>query len=94
MRVNRLHQELEQRAVIGLFLIPRRVHLSNILTAVSCGYCSPKGDGLSDEHLVVSLDYRRVVFASGICLAQTGDFYLTEKELPGGQFKETDHGNH
>lgn len=79
MRVNQFRQEFEQRAVIGLFLIPRRVLLSQIFTAVSCAYRLWRGEGESDEHLVVSSDYRCLAFTSGICLAQIGDFYLTEK---------------
>jgi hypothetical protein len=34
---------------------------------------------------VGSLDYWDMVFASGVRLTEIGDFYLTEKELPGRQ---------
>jgi hypothetical protein len=42
---------------------------------------------------VSSLDYWDVVFASGVRLTEIGDFYLTEKELPGRQSGGEGHAN-
>ena len=49
------------------------------------------GEGEANEYLAGSFDYRRMALTAGVCLAQIGDFYLTEKELPVGQSGGTDH---